>query len=105
MTAPDFLKKLPGALNTEAAAGQQFVAQLNISTPTVVTLADGICTVQEGTTDTADVTLTLSDENLIKLLTGEMSGATAFMMGKLQIDGDLMLAKDIPGFFDSAKLA
>lgn len=104
MTASEFLKKLPGALNTEAAAGQQFIAQLNISTPTVVTLADDVCTVQEGTTDAADVTLTLSDEDLIKLLTGELAGATAFMMGKLQIDGDLMLAKNIPGFFFTEKL-
>jgi putative sterol carrier protein len=29
----------------------------------------------------------------------------AFMTGKLKIEGDLMLAKEIPDFFDAAKLA
>ena len=42
---------------------------------------------------------------LIALMKGELNGMTAFMTGKLQLDGDLMLAQRIGGLFDPAKLA
>ncbi len=101
MNVTEFLKKLPAALIPDAVDGIEGTVQLNISTPTYVTLKDGVCTVQEGTCDTAEVALTVSDENLVALLTGKLNGPLAFMTGKLQIEGDLMLAKDIPGYFDS----
>ncbi len=104
MSTAEFLKKLPTALKADAVDGVEFIAQLNIASPVYVNVNNGVCTVAEGTTDDADVTLTLSDENMIALLTGKMAGLTAFMSGKLKIDGDLMLAKEIPDFFDPAKL-
>jgi putative sterol carrier protein len=47
----------------------------------------------------------MEDDDLIALLKGELNGMTAFMTGKLQIDGDLMLAQRMSGFFDASKLA
>ena len=35
---------------------------------------------------------------------GELNGMTAFMTGKLQLDGDMMLAQRIGTFFDASKL-
>jgi putative sterol carrier protein len=35
---------------------------------------------------------------------GELNGMTAFMTGKLQVDGDLMLAQRMASFFDAGKL-
>jgi putative sterol carrier protein len=102
--ASELLRKLPGAVNQEIAAGQQFTVQFNISTPSYMTMADGVVAINEGTNEEADVALTLSDENLVELMTGQMSGVTAYMMGKLQVEGDLMLAKDLASYFDTAKL-
>ena len=105
MNVTEFLNKLPTAINSDAVAGMDCTIQLNISAPTYLKVSDGSCTVHEGTADAPDVSLTVSDANLIALLTGKLSGITAYMTGKLQLDGDLMLAKEISSFFDSAKLA
>lgn len=104
MSIAEFLNKLPAALKADAIDGIECVVQLNVSAPYTVKVFDGQCEITEGTTNDADVTLTLSDENLVALLTGKLGGAMAFMTGKLKIDGDLMLAKEIPGCFDAAKL-
>lgn len=105
MNASEFLKKLPAAIKASEADGLEGTAQLNISTPSYVTIKDGQCSVHEGVAESADVTLTVSDDNLIALLTGQLSGVMAFMTGKLKVDGDLMLAKSLPELFDSSKLA
>ena len=61
--------------------------------------------VAEGTASSPDVSITMEDDDLVALLKGELNGMTAFMTGKLQIDGDLMLAQRMSGFFDASKLA
>jgi putative sterol carrier protein len=101
----EFIKKLPAAIKPQAIAGKRMTIQLNISTPSYLTIADGACTVQEGVAALPEVTFTASDENLYKLLTGSLSGPAALLMGKLKVDGNLLLAKDIGGFFDPQKLA
>lgn len=105
MSTTEFLKKLPSAVNPEAIDGMECTVQLNISEPAYLTVRNGQFAVQAGEADAPDVTLTTSDANLIKLFKGEISGVTAYMTGKLQVDGDLMLAKQLPELFDSRKLA
>ncbi len=105
MSALDLLKKLPAAFNPDAASGTNCVMQFNTSTPAYATIKDGVCTVAEGAAPTADVTLTMEDDDLIALMKGELNGMTAFMTGKLQLEGDLMLAQRISAFFDASKLA
>jgi len=41
----------------------------------------------------------------IALLKGELNGMQAFMTGKLQLEGDMMLAQRLGSFFDASKLA
>lgn len=105
MNAFDLLKKMPAAVIPEAIDGIDCTVQLNISRPTHVRIVDGVCTVHEGVASDPDVSLTMSDDNLVALMTGKLSGVMAFMTGKLKVDGDLMLAKEIPNSFDTAKLA
>lgn len=105
MSANEFLQRLPSALNSDAVAGVQCTIQFNVATPTYATIDGGNCTVADGSADAANVTLTIADDDLIALLTGELDGMTAFMGGKLQVEGDLMLAQQISGFFNAEKLA
>lgn len=104
MSVIDFLKKMTTALDPQAAAGTSCVLQFNTSKPAYVTIKDGAASLAEGSAGNADVTLTMSDEDLVALLKGELNGMTAFMTGKLQIEGDLMLAQRIGSFFDASKL-
>lgn len=105
MSTIEFLNKLPAALNADTTDGVDCTIQLNGSSPAVIKIANGACSVSEGSSDAADVSLTMTDEDMMALLTGQLDGMTAFMTGRLQIDGDLMLAKEITGYFNSAQLA
>ena len=77
----------------------------NTSKPAYIAIANGSCTATEGTAANSDVTITMEDEDFVALMKGELNGMTAFMTGKLQVDGDLMLAQRMAEFFDASKLA
>ena len=46
----------------------------------------------------------MSDDDLVALLTGDLDGMTAFMTGRIKLDGDLMFAQRIGSLFDGSKL-
>jgi putative sterol carrier protein len=102
--AVELLKKMPGAFKPEEAGDTNCTVQFNVSQPVAIVIADGSCTANEGAADNADVTITMDDDDLVSLMKGELNGMTAFMTGKLQIEGDLMLAQRIFTFFDETKL-
>jgi putative sterol carrier protein len=104
MSVIDFLQKMIGAFDAQAAAGANCVLQFNTSRPAYVTIANGTATLAEGSASNADVTLNMADDDLIAMLKGELNGMQAFMTGKLQLEGDLMLAQRIGTFFDPSKL-
>ncbi|MFP5357237.1 MAG: SCP2 sterol-binding domain-containing protein [Gammaproteobacteria bacterium] len=104
MSAVELLKKLPTAFNPDAATGTDATFQFNISTPMNAVIKNGTCTVAEGTAGSPDVVITMEDDDLVALMKGELNGMTAFMTGKLQLEGDLMLAQRMSGFFDAGKL-
>lgn len=105
MSAADIIRSLPNAFDASTAAGTECTIQFNCSTPMHVRIKDGSCTTGEGTADDADVAATIEDEDLVALLKGELNGMQAFMTGKLQVEGDLMLAQRMMSFFDASKIS
>jgi putative sterol carrier protein len=104
MSVNDMIKNFPAALNAEAAADLNATIQYKTSNPMYLEIKNGQCTVHDGVAASADVTLTMEDDDLAAMLKGELNGMTAFMTGKLQVDGDLMLAQRLPTLFDPSKL-
>ena len=104
MSVSDLLQKLPAAFNADEAAGIECTIQFNISQPMYATIKSGACSISHGTADQADVTLTVADGDLEQLLKGQLNGMTAFITGKLRLDGDVMLAQRISDMFDASKL-
>ena len=102
--AVDLLKKLPSAFQPDAAGDTDCTVQFNISTPMHVVIKNGTCATKDGASASPDVAITMDDDDLVSLMKGELNGMTAFMTGKLQLEGDLMLAQRMFGFFDSSKL-
>lgn len=104
MNVVDLINKLPGALDPAVAEDTDCVIQFNLSTPMYAIVKDGACSVAEGKADDADIAITMEDEDLAAMLRGELNGMTAFMTGKLQVEGNLMLAQKLTSLFDKNKL-
>src|SRR5699024_11860698 len=52
-------------------------------------LDDGAASVQEGAADDAVATLTMNEKNFKKLLLGNLNATTAFMTGRLKVNGSV----------------
>lgn len=104
MTAAEMIRNLPKAFDASAAAGTDCTIQFNCSTPMHVVIKDGSCKSGDGPAASSDLAITMEDEDLIALMKGELNGMQAFMTGKLQIEGDMMLAQRMASFFDASKV-
>lgn len=98
MTAKEMLRRMPELLDSEAAADTEAVIQYEISEPVYQVLKEGRLTVFDGRADDPNLTVTASDENLLRLFRGQINPMTALMTGKLRVAGDLALAQRLVGF-------
>ena len=102
-SAKEVFDKVPEVFNASAAKGLDAVFQFDITGEGGgqwnVTVKNDACEVQEGAHASPTVTLTMSDETWLAMVNGELNGMQAFMAGKLQLTGDMMLAQRIPEIF------
>ncbi len=88
-----------------ARAGKRTVVQYAVSEPVYHVLDGGAVVAHEGTATDADVTIKVSDDDLVRLLAGQLSPTTALFTGRLKVRGDLGLAQRLIGMVDREKLA
>jgi putative sterol carrier protein len=102
-TVSEIFEKMPSAFLPEQANGLSAVVQFLIGGDGggdwVVRVANKRCDVSPGKTPTAQVTISADASLLPDLLTGRQNGMTAFMQGKLRIQGDVLLAQRLLGLF------
>ncbi len=105
MNVNELIRHMPANMNASAAGNLQTTIQYRITNPAYLVLDNGQCTAHDGTAEAPNLTIIISDDNLMAMLTGELNGITAFMSGKLKVEGDMMLAQRLPAIFDTAKLS
>jgi putative sterol carrier protein len=64
-----------------------------------VVFDDGNCTASDKVEREPQVTIKVGPIDFLKLASNQASGPTLFMTGKLKLEGDVMLASRITGFF------
>jgi putative sterol carrier protein len=64
-----------------------------------VVVDDGTCTVAETPAAQPRVTFKVKPVDFLKLVSGVQAGPVLFMTGKLTIEGDLMFASQVAGYF------
>ena len=62
-------------------------------------IADGRCAIAKGRADAARVTLTLALPDFLRVVAGKLPPVQAFMTGKLKLQGDMMIATAMQGWF------
>ncbi len=97
-------KNMPEAFNKEAAKEVDVIFQFNVKGHKggrwIVEVKNNKCVIGEGDSSNPDCTLTISDDNFVKLFTGTMTSMEAFTSGKLSLDGDIMKSQLIEELFN-----
>lgn len=100
MTAQEFFAKLPDKADPAKTAGMHntYVFDVQDVGQWTVAVDDGTITVTEGAGE-ADCTIAASEETLVKIAKGEANATTAYMTGKLKIQGDMGAALKLQKLF------
>lgn len=102
-TVKDFFQLLPGKLDAEAAEDLDAVYQFDLSGAQggqyILTIREGACQVTEGLHEDPQVSFSMTGEDCIKILKGQLSGPAVAMSGRLKISGDIGLAMQLKALF------
>jgi putative sterol carrier protein len=102
-----FFDALPSRFHAASAEGVTAVYQFDLSGNEggqyQLHIADQTCRVSSGLHPSPDVTLRMMGEDCVAILDGRLSGVSAFLSGRLKMEGDLGLAMKLAAFFPDLK--
>ena len=93
------------AFKPEKAQGVNSTIQYDVETDAgtktwSVKFEDGTCVTSEGPATDPRLTLKVDLVDFIRLIFGQADGTQLFMSGKMKLQGDMMFAMQMQGFFD-----
>jgi putative sterol carrier protein len=100
MTVQEFFAQLPERADPAKTAGMNntYVFDVEGVGQWTVAVEDGAVNVTEGAGE-ADCTISASEDTLVKIASGEANATTAYMTGKLKIQGDMGAALKLQKLF------
>jgi putative sterol carrier protein len=102
-TVKDSFDAMPSRFRSDKASGTNAVIQYDVAGEGGGTwhavIKDGACTVNQGPATTPNLTLQVSAQDWLDMLSGKQSGQMLFMSGKLKIKGDMGLAMKLGSMF------
>lgn len=99
-SAREFFESLESRIDPSKTAGMNnsYLFEIDGSGTWKVDVSDGNVSVSEGAGD-ADVTIRASEETFQAIASGEQNPTTAYMTGKLKVDGDMDAALKLQKLF------
>src|SRR6266542_4158507 len=99
-TTREFFEGLPARADASKLAGMNnsYLFDIDGAGMWFVTIEDGVVSLREGEGD-ADCTISTTEENFQKILSGEQNATSAYMTGKLKIKGDMGAAMKLQKLF------
>jgi putative sterol carrier protein len=99
-SAREFFESLPARADASKTVGMSntYLFDIEGAGKWIVAVDDGAVSVREGEGD-ADVTISATEENFQKIVSGEQNPTTAYMTGKLKIKGDMGAAMKLQKLF------
>jgi putative sterol carrier protein len=102
-TVKETFDAMPSRFKPERAAGTSAVIQYDIGGDGGGTwhavIKDGSCSVGAGPGTNPSLTLQVSSQDWLDMLTGKQSGQMLFMSGRLKVKGDMGLAMKLGSMF------
>ena len=102
-TVKETFEAMPGRFRADKAAGTNATIQYDISGDGGGTwnavIKDGTCAVTPGAAASPNLTLQISAQDWLDMLSGKQSGQMLFMSGKLKVKGDMGLAMKLGSMF------
>jgi len=102
-TVKESFDAMSGRFRADKATGTSAVIQYDVSGDGGGTwnavIKDGTCTVTSGTATSPNLTLSISAQDWLDMLSGKQSGQMLFMSGKLKVKGDMGLAMKLGSMF------
>ena len=102
-TVQETFEAMPSRFRADKAAGTNATIQYDISGDGGGTwnavIKDGSCAVTPGAAASPNLTLQISAQDWLDMLSGKQSGQMLFMSGKLKIKGDMGLAMKLGSMF------
>jgi putative sterol carrier protein len=102
-TVKETFEAMPGRFRADKAAGTTATIQYDISGDGGGTwnavIKDGACAVTPGAAASPNLTLQISAQDWLDMLSGKQSGQMLFMSGKLKVKGDMGLAMKLGSLF------
>ena len=94
---------MPTRFNKEAAKGLNAIYQFDLSGDGGgkwhVIINNDTCEVKEGPAASPSITISMTAQDYLDMLSGKLNGQMAFMTGKLRIAGDMGLALRMQSLF------
>jgi putative sterol carrier protein len=102
-TVKETFEEMPRRFRPDKASGVNATIQYDIGGDQGGTwhavIKDSTCSVNPGAAASPNLTLTMSAQDWLDMVSGKLSGQMAFMSGKLKLKGDMGLAMKIGGLF------
>ena len=102
-TVKESFDAMSSRFRADKATGTSAVIQYDVSGDGGGTwnaaIKDGTCTVTPGAATSPNLTLSISAQDWLDMLSGKQSGQMLFMSGKLKIKGDMGLAMKLGSMF------
>ncbi len=102
-TVKETFDAMGGRFKADRAQGVTAVVQYDITGEGGgtynVQIAGGACTVNEGAASSPQLTLTMTAQDWVDMVTGKLNPQMAFMSGKLKHKGDMSLLMRLGGMF------
>ena len=103
ITIEEMMNRMPKAFLPDKAEGVEAVIQYHLSGAEagdwVVTIGDGQCVVERGTTEEATMTLKADSQDYKDIILGKLDPMTAFMQQKVKLTGNLNMALGLTKYF------
>ncbi|MGD2057309.1 MAG: SCP2 sterol-binding domain-containing protein [Anaerolineales bacterium] len=102
LTVKELMERMPGAFLADKAEGVDAMIQFHLGEggDWICTIEDQTCSVEQGTTEEADLAITADESDYIDMITGKLNPMTAIATQKVKLKGDLNLAMKYMNLFD-----